>query len=311
MTRRHNLRMLGSMAVVVVAVVLLAAGLGNVELQPGQPFSWGRIEEMRRGVNPPIEYGRSVVETFFRVVMLTMLILLPIALVSVLASREARWRLLKLVGRWTLFAVFIYLITQLAPTTGETLTNMTPCVGQTAVPSSQAGATAVAGLPCAEPVLVEQPPVPQQPDFISRPPEWVVGLVSLVLAAAILAVAWWFVKHRRSMPAEAEAEQLAAEAEEALADLRAGGDLRDAVTRCYAEMSDVIGQQRGLARRGSMTPREFEQFLMSAGLRDEHIQRLTRLFEAVRYGGRATGERDRREAIDCLAAIVRDHGRPA
>lgn len=302
MTRRHNLWMLGSMAVVVVAVVLLAAGLGNVELQPGRPFSWGRIEEMRRGVNPPLATDGSPLETFVRVVMLTMLILLPIALVSVLASREARWKLIKIVGRWTVFAVLIYFIAQLAPKTGETQTNMTPCDGQTAT---------VAGSPCVEPGLVEQAPVPQQPDFIAQPPEWAVGLVSLVLAATILAVAWWFVRHRRSPPVEAEAEQLAAEAEEALAELRAGGDLRDAVMRCYSEMSDVIGQQRGLARRGSMTPREFEQFLMNAGLRDEHIQRLTRLFEAVRYGGRATGERDRREAIDCLAAIVRDHGRPA
>lgn len=311
MTRRHNLWMLGSVAIVVLAVVLLAAGLDSVVLKPGRPFSWGRVDEMRRGVNPPLATDGTPLETFARVVMTTMMILLPFALVAVLASREARWRLIKLVGRWTVFVVLIYLIAQLVPTTGETI-SMTPCPGtQSVMPLSEAAATAVAQSGCAEPGIVEQPPVPQTPGFVSQPPEWAVGLVSLVLAAALLAVAWWIFRRRRALPAEAEAEQLAAEAEVTLADLRAGGDLRDAVTRCYSEMSELIGQQRGLARHGSMTPREFEHFLMSAGLRDEHIQRLTRLFEAVRYGGRATGERDRREAIDCLAAIVRDHGRPA
>jgi hypothetical protein len=126
----------------------------------------------------------------------------------------------------------------------------------------------------------------------------------------IVALIWLMLRRRRTAQPVDQARQVAAEAEEALAELQAGGDLRDTVMRCYSEMSEVLSRTSGLARRGSMTPREFEQFLIGAGVRDAHIQRLTRLFEAVRYGGRTTGERERREAIDCLTAIVRDHGQP-
>ena len=85
-------------------------------------------------------------------------------------------------------------------------------------------------------------------------------------------------------------------------------DAQGQTAKQVADVEDLI------ARRVSvilLAPREFEGHLGAAGLRDDHIRRLTRLFEAARYGGRGSSERDRREAIDCLAAIVRDHGRTA
>ena len=57
-----------------------------------------------------------------------------------------------------------------------------------------------------------------------------------------------------------------------------------------------------------MTPREFEQYLAKSGLRTEDIQRLTRLFESVRYGDKSPGKREEKEAVDCLNAIVRAYG---
>jgi hypothetical protein len=73
-------------------------------------------------------------------------------------------------------------------------------------------------------------------------------------------------------------------------------------------MSRILSEQRGLDRPQHMTPREFERQLAAAGLRDEHIQQLTSLFERVRYGARRTGERDERAAIACLTAIVQTYG---
>jgi hypothetical protein len=43
-------------------------------------------------------------------------------------------------------------------------------------------------------------------------------------------------------------------------------------------------------------------------MRDDHIRRLTRLFESVRYGGNTATEREKREAVDCLNAIARTYG---
>ena len=90
---------------------------------------------------------------------------------------------------------------------------------------------------------------------------------------------------------------------------QAGGDLRDAVLRCYRDMSRVLGERQGLARAQSATPREFEAQLAAAGLRDEHIRRLTRLFERVRYGARRADAGEEREALACLTAIVQAYGR--
>ena len=44
--------------------------------------------------------------------------------------------------------------------------------------------------------------------------------------------------------------------------------------------------------------------LKAAGLPDTHVQRLTRLFEGVRYGARVANEREERQAVACLTAIV-------
>ena len=114
------------------------------------------------------------------------------------------------------------------------------------------------------------------------------------------------------MPPTAQAsplERLAVEAQQALADLQSGGDLKNTVLRCYREMSRILSEERGITRPRDMTPREFEQRLAAVGLRDEHLRRLTRLFERVRYGARQAGEHEEREAVACLGAIARTYGR--
>jgi hypothetical protein len=53
-----------------------------------------------------------------------------------------------------------------------------------------------------------------------------------------------------------------------------------------------------------MTPREFERELVRAGLPALPVERLTRLFEHVRYGVHAPGPEEQHEAISSLEAIV-------
>jgi hypothetical protein len=74
-------------------------------------------------------------------------------------------------------------------------------------------------------------------------------------------------------------------------------------------MGQVLSQERGIHRQKAMTPREFEQYLAAAGVRDEYIQRLTRLFERFRYGSAVAGEGEEAEAIACLDQIVQAYGR--
>jgi hypothetical protein len=145
---------------------------------------------------------------------------------------------------------------------------------------------------------------PDPPDFVSDPPNWFLMVVNVVVAL-LLVVAFWFLW--RFMRARHDDTQtlLVQQAETALSDLTAGGDLRDVIMRCYARMSQVLYQSRNIQRDEAMTPREFETHLAEIGLQDQHIQRLTRLFESVRYGASSPGEPAQREALDCLRAITR------
>ncbi len=51
--------------------------------------------------------------------------------------------------------------------------------------------------------------------------------------------------------------------------------------------------------------------VISIRLQIEHIQRLTRLFENIRYGNKPSGKQEEQEAIACLTAIVKTYGQPA
>jgi hypothetical protein len=144
-------------------------------------------------------------------------------------------------------------------------------------------------------------------DLVTEPPQWLTPVASLCLAlpfAALLTGLAVRLLSRRARRPASPLEQLAQEAEEAIEQLRAGSDLRNTVIRCYAEMAQVLAEQRGIKRRESMTTREFEAHLQTLGLPDEPIKRLTRLFEDVRYGTVAPSKREEQQAIASLRAIA-------
>ena len=113
----------------------------------------------------------------------------------------------------------------------------------------------------------------------------------------------WFGVHlwgKRKSPLE----EISAEANKVLDELQGGANLKDTVLRCYAEMSRVLQQRRGIRRARAMTPREFEIELMRYGLPDVEVNQLTRLFEMARYGNMPLGEREHSQALACLEAII-------
>jgi hypothetical protein len=161
----------------------------------------------------------------------------------------------------------------------------------------------------AGPVSTGTPPAAQMatgeplPPFVAQQAPWLVVIVSLALGGLLIGGIWYF--WRRGRPV---AHPVTALAQAAIESIQAGGDLQSIVVRCYLDMSELLGEQRGLPRQRAMTPREFEQQLAADGVRDEQIKQLTRLFEGARYGAQAPSQRDERAALECLAAIVRTYG---
>ncbi len=143
-------------------------------------------------------------------------------------------------------------------------------------------------------------------DLLNNPPDWLdsISIIVTVVIAVIAAAAVIIIVRRPWQKERGALDLIAAEAEAALADIRAGGDLRDAVLRCYYEMSQDLRRSMGIVREEGMTPREFESALTDAGLPQNSVHRLTRLFESVRYGRHQATEREIREAVDSLEEII-------
>ncbi|MDX1664359.1 MAG: DUF4129 domain-containing protein [Candidatus Promineifilaceae bacterium] len=136
------------------------------------------------------------------------------------------------------------------------------------------------------------------------PPPVVTLLLTVLFTAGVagLASLWWL---RRAEPVpESPLDAVSDEAEEALVALRRGERVDDVILRCYRQMGERVAAARGLYRGETATAREFEQQLRTAGLPEEPVEALTRLFEQVRYGTFRPGEAERERAIASLEAIV-------
>ena len=142
----------------------------------------------------------------------------------------------------------------------------------------------------------------------SAPDAAVIAVVVCIAAVATGGGAWLVRRlRRRFTPAEQEnvLEEIAETARAAAARLRAGDPLGRVVVECYREMGELVSAEEQIAFEDHMTAREFCERLQGKGMRSEHADRLTRIFEVVRYGGRR-GAALAEEAIGCLDAI-RDH----
>lgn len=143
------------------------------------------------------------------------------------------------------------------------------------------------------------------PDSPSAQTALVVAGVLFAIGLLVLIWRWWQYHQDIKAMSEIPIDELRLRALEALHELRRGdAPLADLIRRCYREMVQTVQEQRGVYRERHITPREFEQRLLKSGFPQPPVQRLTRLFEQVRYGNSNAGEREKRQAIDSLEEIV-------
>lgn len=152
----------------------------------------------------------------------------------------------------------------------------------------------------------------QLEDVLLALPEQMQVNTALIIVGTIFAIAlslglwrWWQYQRVLKSFAELPVDELRLRALQALHELRQGDTpLADVIRRCYREMVQTVHEQRGVYRERHVTPREFEARLLQVGFPEPPVQRLTRLFEQVRYGHANVGEREKRQAIDSLEQIV-------
>ena len=272
------------------ALMVLATSLSEVPFREGQRFV---REEVEQAPAPP-----SVVEPAFvdvplwQQLLALILLVLMVVLIGLLLSPEMRKRMFLLLSRGVLTALGIYYL----------LKNY----GDQILPFNlQEAADNLASEESAVPMPMFQPPS-VSPAFSY--------LISFAFALILLTIVWMVYRGWQSRNAALKRskplDEIARIARSSLHDLSSGRNSSDVIINCYLRMSDVVSTKRQLQREIAMTPHEFAVRLERAGLPGDAVNRLTRLFEGVRYGNRRSGPKDVNEAVSCLTTILHYCGEP-
>jgi VanZ family protein len=284
MAKHHKISLILYLGIAIASIILLSTGLSELDFRSGRPLNLlglllQRIGSVRAAPPARLDTGDTSID-LLRVIFWIALIF---SIIYAIGSSRFRRQVLRTFLTVIFFVLAIDILRERLQF-GDLLSNQSA--------ESAAAGQGGAGLP-------------NPPTFITNPPTWFLLIVNLLLVLIFLGALWLLWRLLRPKP-DTQA-LLVQEARAALTDLQAGGDLKNVVLRCYARMCRVLRESRNIERRRAMTPREFERHLAEIGLRDEHIRRLTRLFEGVRYGAKPSGRPEEREAIACLTAIVQNY----
>jgi hypothetical protein len=273
--------------VALVAMVLVAGSLAQVSLGPGHELPAVARESdgtASDGVQATGLIEDAGMEIFLRIVYVLVLVLLPASVIALLVSPEIRKQVLARLVPFLLLLIYVLLVRE---------KEQAPDAAATAVPAEAGPGLDEGGGPSVS--------------FDASPPKTVVWGTRIAVGAGMALVVGagaWLLWRRSRRPQQGPLGEVAVQAQKAMEALQGGADIRNVILRCYFEMSRILSEERGLFRQSTMTPREFERSLAATGLPEPAVQRLTRLFEGVRYGAELTGDDEEAQAIASLTAIV-------
>ncbi len=274
--------------VVLIALLALASSLHDVKFEPGRPFA-GDATPANPIVLPSLQISSEI--PLWKILLFWALAVINIIVFFWMLPAEVRKRLLRqvlgfAVGALALILALRYDLIKLPSIGGE--------------PAAGPAFTGALGPGGSQPATFHRPEM--QP--------WMVYLASFA-AIAFLALTFFLVYRHWFYPRwtrRSRLDAIADIAQTSLRDLSAGRDWGDVIIDCYARMNAAVSARRGLLRVASATPREFADRLTRAGLPATSVVRLTRLFEAVRYGHHSGTQADIRDATDCLNTILQACG---
>ena len=265
------------------ALTVLAISLNQVPFREGQQFGQKESAQFQESAEQMSEIWIQV--PLWKQIVLLVLLVAIVILIGLLMTPEMRKKMFRLLFRmaFTVWAVYF-----LMKNYGDRLFDF----------SLQGAGSQPAGQDTVPLPVFEPPQV--SPAFSY--------LVSFAFALISMAVMWGLYRgwnRYQQLNTKKPLDDIAKIARSSLDDLSAGLNSGDVIINCYLRMSDVVSSKRHLRRGVAMTPHEFSLYLEQAGLPGDAVGRLTRLFEAVRYGDRKSAPRDITEAVSCLKTILR------
>ena len=278
----------------ILMLTLLASGLSDMLLLPAQPMVLGNGEEVRPVQDSLAEAGKRFDEiSIGKQILLIGSFLLAFILAVFFMPAEFRKKLLKLIFKMGLlaFALLYFLDDFKFESEGMVPEEMIPSIN-------------ISG---EEGNLITINPEVFYPQEVA--PMWSYFITFLVVAA-LGALIWWiwrnFIKPKQEE--EISLKKISLIAKNSLDNLADGAEWENVIIYSYAEMGKVVSERRGISRESEMTPNEFSTQLIAAGIPENPVLRLTRLFERVRYSTHNAGEDEINEAMVCLDEIASAFG---
>lgn len=154
-------------------------------------------------------------------------------------------------------------------------------------------------------MTIRDPKLIFNPEFDGKTAYWLISLLSALLTCSAYLLIKYF---RRLNPLAVSKQKISAqiveEMVETLVQLSKGKDIGETVIRCYGQMCNLLEKNQGIERSESLTPFEFSKQMKHLGFLETHVERLTRLFETVRYSQRNSTENETKDAINALKEIA-------
>jgi len=279
-----NLVLLLSLVAIGVLVILVS-GVRELKFQPGVPIVLDESE--RQGAGPSFNPMTRI--ALGQQVIFWVSVAGVVVLISFLVVPELRKRLLRIllnIGLTLFILSYLY----------ENRLLSLPGFGNGQVQNAgQSNPGAEGGL---TPQIFIAPDKSSMLSFIIS-----FGLVFTFLLSAWFLFRLW-TRMRAAAPVSDSLTDFASIARRSLNDISSGREWQGVIQECYVRMSDAVSKKRAIHRDEAMTTGEFAIKMEQAGLPSHSVQRLTRLFEAVRYGDHKTVRSDIDEAVACLTDIL-------
>ena len=280
MTDRLQRKIILYIGLIVIGIILLAAGLPALEFKPGAPLPG--VESVQETTATNLVPSLPETRVLLKFPLAALFVLVVVLIILYLLKNLQFKKILLLAGLLILIGGLFFLIDQIQLPSAEISAKIT----QTSESVSS--------------------PTPYEFTPVGKPPQnlFIFVAIGLCVAAAV-AITILFFQSPRKAP---KRSLLAEEADLALNAIRNGEDMGDMIIRCYLQMETIVKEEKGIQRNESLTPREFEEQLAENGIPEEQILQLTLLFEKARYGNRESDFEERQLAIECLSSIIQACG---
>jgi hypothetical protein len=262
------------LSLVIMGMILLGVSLPSLRFQAGLPFPGADPASINEPVGKP-GFSKSASPLLLPYGLALGIILLFISLIIALLKKVNTKRICLLAAALVLLFVFFSVLPDLAPSQADSNPD-----NISAVP-------------------------PQSFDYIvapiGEPPTILVVWVIAGLLLVSVALISWSVSH--AFHWAKKEDELAKETEAAIQAILDGHNFNDVIIHCYLRMESVIALERGIERSRSVTPREFETYLVEKGIPRTPILQLTSVFEKARYSNQNLDQQEEQDAINSLIAI--------